>query len=50
MRDALEAMSGQRLATPAEWYACMTADPPPLPNGCAQWKGRLLALNRPPLD
>lgn len=47
VREALEAVSGQRFATPAEWYAWMTADPPPLPDGYAQWKGRLLAIIDP---
>ncbi len=44
VREALERLTGQRFATASEWYAWMTADPPPLPEGYAEWKGRLLAV------
>ncbi|MEX2373584.1 MAG: DUF3179 domain-containing (seleno)protein [Dehalococcoidia bacterium] len=44
VREALERLTGQRLATAAEWYAWMMAEPPPLPDDYAEWKGRLLAL------
>jgi len=47
VREALERVSGERFATASEWYAWMTAAPPPLPDGYAEWKGRLLAVIDP---
>lgn len=47
VREALERISGQRYATPAEWYAAIERDPPPLPDGYGEWKGRLLGLIDP---
>lgn len=44
VREALERVSGQRYATAAEWYAAIERDPPPLPAGYGEWKGRLLSL------
>lgn len=44
VREALERVSGQRYATTAEWYAAIERDPPPLPEGYGEWKGRLLSL------
>lgn len=44
VREALEQVSGQRYATAAEWYAAIERDPPPLPDGYGEWKGRLLSL------
>src|SRR5690606_16248146 len=43
-REALERVSGQRFATTAEWYAWIARETPPLPEGYAEWKGRLLSL------
>lgn len=50
VREALERVSGERFATPAEWYAWMSAEPPVLPEGYAEWKGRLLAVIDPTLQ
>lgn len=47
VREALETLTGERHATAAEWYAWMTANPPPLPDEYATWKGELLALIDP---
>lgn len=47
VREALERVSGERFATASNWYAWMTATPPPLPDGYAEWKGRLLAVIDP---
>lgn len=49
VREALERLSGRRFATAAEWYAWMIEDHPPLPEGYAEWKGRLLAVIDPSL-
>jgi hypothetical protein len=50
VREALERVSGQRFATPAEWYEWIMQSPPLLPDGYAEWKGRLLALIDPTFD
>lgn len=47
VREALERVSGERFTTASDWYAWMTATPPPLPDGYAEWKGRLLAVIDP---
>ncbi|MEX2446055.1 MAG: DUF3179 domain-containing (seleno)protein [Dehalococcoidia bacterium] len=47
VRETLEVVSGERFATPAEWYAWMTAERPPLPDGYTAWKGRLLSIVDP---
>ncbi|TAK78993.1 MAG: DUF3179 domain-containing protein [Dehalococcoidia bacterium] len=44
VREALERVSGERYATAAEWYTAIQRDPPPLPEGYGEWKGRLLSL------
>ncbi|RLT35719.1 MAG: DUF3179 domain-containing protein [Chloroflexi bacterium] len=44
VREALEMVSGQRYATAADWYAAIERDPPPLPDGYGEWKGRLLSV------
>ena len=47
VREALERVSGERFSTAAEWYAWMTGNPPPVPDGYGEWKGRLLAVIDP---
>ncbi|MEX2374264.1 MAG: DUF3179 domain-containing (seleno)protein, partial [Dehalococcoidia bacterium] len=47
VREALERVSGERFASASDWYAWMTASPPPLPDGYAEWKGRLLSVIDP---
>lgn len=47
VREALEAVSGQRFATAADWYSAIERDPPPLPDGYGEWKGRLLSVVDP---
>jgi len=49
VREALERLTGQRLATAAEWYGWMQGTPQELPDGYAEWKGRLLAIIDPEL-
>ena len=49
VREALERLSGERFATPAEWYQWMLTSAPQLPEGYGEWKGRLLALIDPSL-
>jgi len=50
VREALERISGERFATPAEWYSWMTSNAPELPEGYGEWKGRLLAVIDPDLQ
>jgi len=50
VREALERVSGERFATPAQWYSWMTASAPALPEGYGEWKGRLLAVIDPDLE
>ncbi len=47
VREALEALTGQRHATAAGWYAWVAEAAPPLPPQYAEWKGNLLALVDP---
>jgi hypothetical protein len=47
VREALEQVSSERFATVAEWYAWIAAEPPPLPDGYGEWKGRLLSVIDP---
>lgn len=47
VREALERISGERFASAGEWYAWMAENPPELPEGYAEWKGRLLAVIDP---
>ncbi len=47
VREALERIPGQRYGTATEWYAAILRDPPPLPPGYVEWRGRLLAVIDP---
>lgn len=47
VRDALETLTGERHATAADWYRWMMANPPPLPEEYATWKGGLLSIIDP---
>jgi len=49
VREALETISGERFATTTGWYSWMTTESPELPEGYAEWKGRLLAVIDPSL-
>lgn len=49
VREALERLTGERLASADEWYAWAFEERPPLPEDYGEWKGRLLAVIDPTL-
>ena len=47
VRDALTQLTGERLTSAVDWSHWVAVNAPPLPDGYAAWKGRLLALIDP---
>jgi Protein of unknown function (DUF3179) len=47
VNEALRALTRQRFDTDAGWYGWLAANPQPLPEGYARWKGRLLSFIDP---